>query len=162
MKRRLKNFLNLVRTQIHPKDCKVFGIGRNKTGTTSLKMAMMQLGYVVRNQRTAELFLDDWAERDFRRLINYCKTAQFFQDVPFSLPCTYKALDEHFKGSKFILPVRNSPEEWYESLVRVHSKLWGKNGRVPTKEDLQNAYGKLCEFLNVPVVNTGFTWENKS
>jgi hypothetical protein len=118
---------------------KVFGIGLNKTGTTSLKMAMKELGYVVGHQRTAERLSADWAKRDFNRIILYCKTAQFFQDVPFSKPFTFVVLDHEFPRSKFILTVRDSPEQWYESITRFHANLWGKNGRVPTKEDLQNA-----------------------
>jgi hypothetical protein len=118
---------------------KVFGIGNNKTGTTSLKAAMDELGFVVGHQRIAEQLIKDWAKRDFSSIISYCKTAQFFQDVPFSKPYTYVVLDHEFPGSKFILTVRDSPEQWYNSLTKFHAKLWGKNGRIPTKEDLQNA-----------------------
>ena len=51
---------------------KIFGIGKNKTGTTSLKAAMSELGFSVGNQREAELLVHEWAERDFKRLIWYC------------------------------------------------------------------------------------------
>jgi hypothetical protein len=118
---------------------KIFGIGYNKTGTTSLKVAMSELGFVVGHQRKAENLIHDWANRDFRRIIKYCKTAQFFQDVPFSKPFTYIAMDQAFPGSKFILTKRDNPEQWYHSLIQFHARLWGKDGRVPTKEDLQQA-----------------------
>lgn len=118
---------------------KIFGIGRNKTGTTSLKAAMKDLGYVVGNQREAEKLLFEWAERDFNSLIKYCKSAQFFQDFPFSKPYTFMILDHEFPNSKFILTVRNSPEQWYESVVKFQTQKWGKNGNLPTKEDLQQA-----------------------
>lgn len=118
---------------------KVFGIGNNKTGTTSLKVAMEELGYIIGHQRTAELLSEDWGKRDFKRIIKYCRTAQFFQDVPFSKPYTFVVLDHEFPGSKFILTVRDNPEQWYHSLTDFHAKLWGRDGRVPTKEDLQNA-----------------------
>jgi hypothetical protein len=117
----------------------VFGIGNNKTGTTSLTAAMRGLGYILGNQRTAEKLIDDWAKRDFSRIVEHCKTAQFFQDVPFSKPYTFIVLDHEFPGSKFILTVRDSPEQWYSSLITYHAKMWGKDGRVPTKEDLQQA-----------------------
>lgn len=119
---------------------KIFCIGTNKTGTTSLKHAMEELGFISGEQRTAENLIDDWAARDFRKLIKYCKSAEFFQDVPFSLDFTYIVLDHAFENSKFILTLRDSPEQWYHSLVHFHSKKWGKNGRLPTKEDLQNAF----------------------
>lgn len=118
---------------------KIFGIGYNKTGTTSLKAAMVELGFVVGHQRTAEKMIQDWANRDFKRIIDYCKSAEFFQDVPFSKPYTFVVLDHEFPDSKFILTVRDSPEQWYNSLTKFHAKKWGKNGRIPTKADLQNA-----------------------
>lgn len=119
---------------------KVFCIGRNKTGTTSLKVAMNEFGYQVGDQREAEKLHKEWAKRDFSGIINYCNSADFFQDIPFSLPYTYVILDHFFPKSKFILTLRDSAEEWYSSLTRFHSKLWGKNGKeLPTKSDLQNA-----------------------
>lgn len=69
----------------------------------------------------------------------YSKTAQFFQDIPFSLPFTYIALDQYFPSSKFILTVRDSPEQWYNSLISYHSKLWGENGKTPHSKDLKEA-----------------------
>lgn len=118
---------------------KIFGIGNNKTGTTSLKIAVEDLGYSVGNQRVAENLHREWAQRNFKPIINYCKTAVFFQDFPFSKPFTYIALDQAFPKSKFILTIRDSPEQWYNSITKFHAKLWGKDGRVPTKDDLENA-----------------------
>lgn len=118
---------------------KIFCIGLNKTGTTSLKVEMQQLGYIVGNQRTFELLFDDWVKRDFRRVIRYCNTAQFFQDVPFSLPYTYIVLDHAFPGSKFILTVRDDAEQWYTSLTRFHSRLWGDEKSPPNSKDLKKA-----------------------
>ena len=118
---------------------KIFGIGANKTGTTSLKAAMEDLGFIVGIQRKAENLIDDWAIRDFNSIKRYCFSAQFFQDTPFSLPYTFVAMDQAFPNSKFILTVRDSPEQWYNSLTNFHARLWGKNGRIPTKDDLQKA-----------------------
>ncbi|MEW6132914.1 MAG: sulfotransferase [Pseudomonadota bacterium] len=105
---------------------KIFCIGRNKTGTTSLAAALRELGVRVGNQKPAELLLKDWAVRDFRRLVAYCHTAQAFQDIPFSLPYTFQAMDMHFPESKFILTVRDSADQWYHSLVKFHKKIWGE------------------------------------
>lgn len=123
----------------HGQSPKIFGIGNNKTGTTSLKSAMEDLDYKVGHQRTAEKLHKEWSIRDFKAIIDYCKTAEFFQDFPFSKPFTFVALDQAFPGSKFILTVRDTPEQWYNSITKFHAKLWGGNGRIPTKEDLQNA-----------------------
>lgn len=118
---------------------KIFCIGNNKTGTTSIKKAFEDLGYIVGLQREAEKLARYYIKGDFRPIIDYCRTAQVFQDFPFSCPETYKHLDKAFPGSKFILTVRDSPEQWYKSLVNFHSRKYG-NGHVPTKQDLQNAY----------------------
>lgn len=118
---------------------KIFGIGYNKTGTTSLEKAMLQLGFRIGDQRSGELLNVDWAQRNFKPIIDHCKTAEFFQDVPFSKPFTFIALDQAFPNAKFILTIRDSPEQWYNSLTGFHSKLWGKDGKIPSKEDLQNA-----------------------
>lgn len=118
---------------------KIFCIGLNKTGTTSMKKAMEELNFKVGNQREAELLFDDWIKRDFKRLINYCKTAEFFQDAPFSFPYTFIAMDLAFPGSKFILTIRDDAVQWYNSLIRFHGKLWGNGNVPPTSEDLKNA-----------------------
>jgi hypothetical protein len=73
--------------------------------------------------------------RDFRRIIQYCETAEAFQDIPFSLDYTYQILDYAFPGSKFILTVRNSADEWYQSVIRFHALITGAKGR-PTVDDL--------------------------
>ncbi|MCW9709138.1 sulfotransferase [Fodinibius salsisoli] len=117
---------------------KVFGIGNNKTGTTSLEAAMERLGFVVGDQITDIQYTRDWGQRDFESLIKYCKYGQFFQDNPFSKPFTFIVLDHEFPNSKFILTVRDNPEQWYNSLIKFHAKLWGKDGRIPNKEDLIN------------------------
>lgn len=123
-----------------PQPGKVFCIGHNKTGTKSLKAALEDLGYVFGDQTVAaRLAPETWPQRDFRPIVEYCRSAQAFQDAPFSFPFTFQAMDAAFPGSKFILTVRRSAEAWYESLVRFHGKLYA-NGRVPpTKADLQQA-----------------------
>lgn len=128
---------------------KVFGIGFNKTGTTSLQRAMTDLGYKVGLQKKAEILHHHWAKRNFSPIIEYCAKADFFQDIPFSLPFTYIALDIAFPNSKFILTVRDSPEQWYNSLVKFHSTLWGKEDQIPCKEDL----------INADYVYKGWAWE---
>jgi hypothetical protein len=117
---------------------KVFCIGYNKTGTTSVRVAFEELGYWVGNQPVAEGFITDWARRDFSRIIDYCNTADAFQDIPFSLPDTYQSLDAAFPGRKFILTVRTNAEMWYRSLTTFHAKVFG-GGKIPTEDDLARA-----------------------
>lgn len=115
---------------------KIFVIGSNKTGTTSLGAALEKLGFRLGNQLEAEMLLDDWACRDFGRLIRYCRSADAFQDIPFSLDYTFQAVDAAFPGSKFILSVRDDATQWYRSLTRFHAKRRGLD-RLPTAEELK-------------------------
>lgn len=123
-----------------PGETKIFCIGRNKTGTTSLKTALRKLGFDVGNQRGAEILFDKYyLNGKFSRFLNYCHSAQAFQDVPFSLPETYRYLDKEFPGAKFILTMRDNPDQWAKSLTNSHAKRFGKDGRVPTFEDMEKS-----------------------
>ena len=126
---------------------KVFCIGRNKTGTTSLNMALKELGYKMGNQPKAELLLDDYVSRDFSKIIRYCRSAEAFQDIPFSLPYTFMFLDQAYPNSKFILSIRDSSEQWYDSLVKFHSGKFGQNGNVPSANDLKKARYREPGFM---------------
>ncbi|WP_310993577.1 sulfotransferase family protein [Aequorivita marina] len=140
MKKKLKKILRPYYYQIKfGKGPKVFGVGRNKTGTTSLTAAMKELGYTPGIEDDGAKLLEEWAVRDFKKLIKYCHTGNFFQDVPFSLPYTYQAMDKAFPNSKFILTVRDSSDQWYNSVLKHVTRKSGKNGQLPTKEDLKNS-----------------------
>jgi hypothetical protein len=118
------------------KKTKVFCIGQNKTGTTTVESILKSLGYKMGNQAKGEMLTKEWAVRDFKNIVKLSKTADAFQDVPFSLDFTYEVLDYVFPRSKFILTVRNDKNEWFNSMTRFHSKIVGKD-RLPTAEDLK-------------------------
>jgi hypothetical protein len=118
---------------------KVFVIGFNKTGTTSIKSSLNDLGYIVGDQRKAELLMEDVLSGNYKGLIRYCKGAEAFQDVPFSKPGIFRVMDTHFPNSKFILSIRDNSEQWFESIKSFQTKLKGKNGKTPTIEDYKNS-----------------------
>ena len=119
---------------------KIFCIGLNKTGTTSLTGFFQDLGYKVAPQREGEKLVYDWGERNFSEILKLArKNYQFYQDTPFSLPITYRVLFEEFPEAKYILTERDNVDKWYESLCRFHAKMFG-NGSIPTKRDLLNAH----------------------
>jgi len=79
------------------------------------------LGYTFGDQAiAARLAPEIWPQRDFRPLIEHCRSAQAFQDAPFSFPFTFQAMDAAFSGSKFILTVRRSAEAWYDTNPANH------------------------------------------
>ena len=116
---------------------RIFCIGLNKTGTTSLGTFLEDVGFEVAKQRKGEALLPDYINRDFNSIIKYCKDskADVFQDVPFSLPFTFAHLDNAFPDSRFILTQRNDPEQWYNSILKFHSDVFN-NGQRPTYESL--------------------------
>lgn len=127
---------------------KIFCIGCNKTGTTSLQRALTELGVIVGEQWIAERLIHDWGRRDFRRLFRYCHTAQAFRDVPFSWPFTFQALDQRFPRSKFIITVRDTPEQWYDSLMSFYAALFGDRSLTHVehlKSACYNRWGDVYE-----------------
>jgi len=135
----LKALQTKIRAHKYSKTDKVFCIGRNKTGTTSMAKFFESAGLDVAPQKDFEILINAWNDKDYDKIIEAVKYKGIaFQDIPFSLPDTYKVLDEHFPNSKFILTVRDCPETWYASLIKFHSKIFG-NGCVPSKDDLKNA-----------------------
>ena len=111
---------------------KYFCIGCNKTGTTSLAKAFKDFNFIVGSQGEAELLSDDHFSGNNDSIINYCMYAEVFQDVPFSLPSAYVYLDKAYPKSKFILTVRDSPDQWYKSIVNFHSKIYSSGSSTPT------------------------------
>jgi hypothetical protein len=128
---------------------KLFVIGFNKTGTTTLKATLRKLGYKIGDQKVAEVLAIEWGEtQNTKKIINYCHTAEAFQDLPFSKPLLYKSLFEAFPSSKFILTKRDSSEQWFNSLVKFHTKRFSSNEHHPPDEnDLKNAVYRYKGFM---------------
>ncbi len=100
------------------KPFKVFGIGFNRTGTSSLKLALRRLGYKTlgKNQPFVSLFKRGKFEKIFKNLDEW----DGYQDWPW--PMLYAELLDHFGDkARFVLTRRSSPEKWVESLKR-HSE----------------------------------------
>lgn len=137
MLRRVRKFISpfWIRLKVRNKR-KIFCIGQNKTGTTSLQILFRDLGFAVGKQRDAEHLIDFYADGNFEPIVQYCKSAQVFQDFPFSYPETYKHLDMAYPNSKFILSVRDSAEQWYNSYVNFFTKITNCKS-APTASELK-------------------------
>jgi len=99
---------------------KIFCIGYNKTGTTSLEFILKALGYKLPKQAEQELrIVKQLYKGNFQPLIEFCHCYEAFQDMPFSQGIVYAQVDCLFPNSKFILTVRE-PNKWFESLTRFH------------------------------------------
>lgn len=138
-KRALKSYDDLMWRFSGNQKQKIFCIGHNKTGTSSLGFALHEFGYKMGHQPTAERLLPYYAKKkDWKHILEYCKTAQAFQDAPFSWPETWKALVKAYPNAKFILTYRDE-EKWYKSITSFHKIIWGQGIRVPNATDLKNA-----------------------
>lgn len=126
---------------------KVFCIGANKTGTTSLELALKELGLSFGNQREVVLAyvknINNWEDD----VAIFCEKYEAFQDVPFSLGENYVVLDKMFPGSKFILSVRDSADQWYQSLVKFHSKVFNCASVPPRPSEIEHNFH--LEYMNL-------------
>lgn len=104
---------------LRQKELKVFGIGLNKTGLTSVLMLFIRAGIKSegRNRKMHELF----NQGRYSEILRHYDDLSFTCDYP--VPLMYKlALKRYGKNARFILTVRRDSKEWYESLLR-HNAL---------------------------------------
>lgn len=99
---------------------KVFGIGLNKTGTTTLGLCLQHFGY---RHTSSDLELTRLVGRgEVEPVLRYAEGFDSFEDWPW--PLIYRQLDERFPGSRFILTVRRNSDVWFRSLKK-HALLTG-------------------------------------
>lgn len=92
---------------------KVFGIGFQKTGTSSLGRALEHLGYrvIAGGLKVGRPISEDMILRNVARTLEKYDAVE---DTPW--PLIYRQLDAMAPESKFILTVRD-PDEWLKSMV---------------------------------------------
>lgn len=134
-------------------DQRVFIVGRNKTGTSTVTAALSERGLAVYEGAEARLF-DSWCEREFAPIVDRCRESEVFADVPFGLPDTYKILDREFPFSKFVLTVWPTSDDWFDAFTRFHSRKIG-GGSVPSAEQLA-AFGHRRPGYVADVLHFGY------
>lgn len=103
---------------------KLFCIGFNKTGTTSLERVLLDWGLRMPKQLEQEDILSDVVSTgDYCTLKAFCQDFDAFQDLPFSQSSTFLGCDALFPGSRFILTVRD-PKLWVDSYIRYYKKAF--------------------------------------
>ena len=107
---------------------KVFCIGMNKTGTTTMLKTFKKLNFRVAPQIKQEQDIGDInSSNQHVKIKKFCWKYNFFQDLPFSQGNFYQKIDQIFPKSKYILTVRDS-EKWFESLCNFHLIYFRKMG----------------------------------
>ncbi len=108
---------------------KIFGIGFNKTGTTTLKHCYEELHLTpiapTGGEQIKRLTHKIFDDNDYEPMLKKAKKYRSFEDRPWNIWEAYRHLDERFPGSLFILTVRE-PENWWRSVERwiSVSKPW--------------------------------------
>ncbi|WPZ33693.1 sulfotransferase [Thalassobaculum sp. OXR-137] len=123
---------------------KIFCIGYNKTGTTSLEQVLRLYGYRLPDQHEQEIRLSKQVfSTNYQEMKGYCSRFDAFQDMPFSQGLTYVAADALFPDSKFILTERDS-DAWFASMCNFHRKVFqaGEMSKL-TEEDIRDRFTYL-------------------
>ena len=103
-------------TSLGPVPTRIFGIGMHKTATTSLHAAFQILGFDSLHWGTGEA-PRIWQEMGSGGRSKTLEQWYALSDLP--IPLLYRALDQAYPGSKFILTVRDE-QAW----IRSVEKLW--------------------------------------
>lgn len=159
---------------------KIFGVGFQKTGTTSLGTALSKLGYSVCGYAPFRPFASkpDFSFEELRALaFSLADENDAFKDTPW--PILYREMDERYPGSKFIL-VERSTDKWIASACKdfqshpneIHRHIYGVASPVGNEQIFIERYERhnnevksyfrdrpddlLCMHLDRGEV----TWEN--
>jgi len=118
---------------------KIFGVGLNKTGTTTLGSCLRALGFDHLSVRRD--LVKAWRAGDLETIFAEIDRHASFEDWPF--PLIYRELAERYPDAKFILTVRSTPEKWLESM-KSHAL------RIEATGDLRRAIYGAAYPQNAP------------
>jgi hypothetical protein len=110
---------------------KVFGIGLEKTGTTTLGRALEILGYQRHKGFDLDL-LQQVKGGNVSKALEVAEDYDNFENYPW--PLIYEDLFARFPESKFILTIRTTPLRWFNSMSH-HARRTGPS------EERQLIYG---------------------
>jgi Sulfotransferase domain/N-terminal domain of galactosyltransferase len=102
--------------ELLPVPTRIFGLGMQKTATTSLNHALIKLGYDSAHWKSAHWAKAIWEEMTIDGSSRTLERNYALCDLP--IPILFRELDLAYPGSKFILTIRDE-EHWIES-VRAH------------------------------------------
>ncbi len=104
---------------------KVFGIGLNKTGTSTLGDCLISLGY--RHTSFSPALLEGWAGGRVDDLFAVADRHDSAEDWPW--PLAFRELDGRYPGSRFVLTRRRDAATWLDSLVAHAARHPGNRWR---------------------------------
>ncbi len=115
----------------------IFGVGLNKTGTTSFGNACKQLGMTRLGWNTSQTYrshdlLKLWDRGETAKLVDVAGRFDALEGFPWSI--MYAEMAEAFPGARFVLTRRTTPEKWLGSVTKweegnrgygMHEKIFG-------------------------------------
>ena len=127
-KRVTRKALNLCNTIIYffkkeKYNSKIFCIGYNKTGTTTLGRSFEILGYRNSSFNPA-IWRNYYIDNNIIKILNYTAKFDSFDDLPWLKEDMIPILDKVFPNSKFIYLVRTE-ESWKKSFYNWRFKTFG-------------------------------------
>lgn len=97
---------------------KIWGIGANRTGTTSLTYALAMLGYKMSHYKHHEEITLGIKNENYK--FDFLNDFDGALDLP--IPLIFKQLDKEYPGSKFIFTIRDE-DSWIRSQEKLHSGI---------------------------------------
>lgn len=135
---------------------KVFCIGFQKTGTSSLRDALQTLGYSVTGVFGRDVPLGDLRETYVERGLKIAQEYDAVEDMPW--PLMFRELDQAFPGSKFILTLRDT-DRWYKSIAghfgpnpyHIQQLTYGDDAPEPVNHEAR--YREVYDAHNAAVLD---------
>ena len=93
---------------------KVLGLGLSKTGTKSLREALLFLGYS--NHSWSPTLLERWFAGDLEALLAVTDAYDCVEDWPF-LAAYSELMDRYGASARYILTLRKNPNIWLDSMI---------------------------------------------
>lgn len=123
---------------------KVFGIGLQKTGTTTLGACLKQFGYKHLSYDHDSISL--LRKGDYELLFEKIDDYDSFEDQPWA--SLYKEVDLKYPDSKFILTIRKDSFAWFETFCRHCNRIpWNEHRKFFFGYD--TPYGHREHYINV-------------
>lgn len=135
---------------------KVFCVGFQKTGTSSMRDALHHLGYEVAGVYGRDKSLEQLRETYVRQGLEIAKDYDAVEDMPW--PLIFRELDRAFPGSKFIL-TRRDTDRWYRSIAshfganpyHIQQLTYGDDAPAPVGHEAR--YRQVYEGHNRSVID---------
>lgn len=163
-----------------PRKPRVLCVGFRKTGTTSLGMALRQLGF-AHCGFDRDLW-DALRRGEVERCLRFASHFDSLDDVPWSEPTFIAAFRRRFPGSRYVMLLREE-ESWLRSFLGYFGPRWTPGDALTALRD-HNArvealladephvlrmnlcggegYEILCPFLGMETPATPFPWANRA